>query len=98
VGTILRDKSAILTVSSLVPESLQIKENSLSLLIINRDEVAPVLSVLSMGRSEEHSKPQRRSSNNALRLFRRGGMRNPGEESLPRSTDLDSIDLDCDHR
>jgi L-lactate dehydrogenase len=46
VGAILRDESAVLTVSSLAPESMQLGEVSLSLpAIINRDGVARVLSI-----------------------------------------------------
>jgi L-lactate dehydrogenase len=46
VGAILRNEHAVLTVSSLVPESMQLGEVSLSLpAIINRDGVARVLPV-----------------------------------------------------
>lgn len=46
VRAILRDESAVLTVSSLVPESMQLGEVSLSLpAIINRDGVARVLPI-----------------------------------------------------
>jgi len=46
VRAILRDEDAVLTVSSLVPESMQLGEVSLSLpAILNRNGVARVLSV-----------------------------------------------------
>ena len=46
VRAILRDENAVLTVSSLVPESMQLGEVSLSLpAIINRDGIARVLSI-----------------------------------------------------
>jgi L-lactate dehydrogenase len=46
VRAILRDESSVLTVSSLVPESMQLGEVSLSLpAIINRDGIARVLSI-----------------------------------------------------
>jgi L-lactate dehydrogenase len=46
VRTILRDESSVLTVSSLVPESMQLGDVSLSLpTIINRDGVARVLTI-----------------------------------------------------
>lgn len=46
VGAILRNEHAVLTVSSLAPESMHLGEVSLSLpAIINRDGVARVLSV-----------------------------------------------------
>jgi L-lactate dehydrogenase len=42
----LRDENAVLTVSSLVPESMQLGEVSLSLpAIINRDGIARVLAI-----------------------------------------------------
>ena len=46
VRAILRDENAVFTVSSLVPESMQLGEVSLSMpAIINRDGVARVLSI-----------------------------------------------------
>lgn len=52
VRAILRDENAVLTVSSLVPESLELGEVSLSLpSVINREGVAKVLSI-SMSSSE----------------------------------------------
>jgi L-lactate dehydrogenase len=46
VRAILRDEDAVLTVSSLVPQSMQLGEVSLSLpAIINRDGVARVLPI-----------------------------------------------------